>query len=108
MKKLIKVISIVLTVMLIPISAFAEEDINLPEQTIYIYQGENDVTGKTVDIRAAAINSQANTTKAVLMAKDSDGNLLNDVKWTSDNGDYVSLVEENSNCTVSALSLIHI
>ena len=102
MKKLIKVISIVLTVMLIPISAFAEEDINLPEQTIYIYQGENDVTGKTVDIRAAAINSQANTTKAVLMAKDSDGNLLNDVKWTSDNGDYVSLVEENSNCTVSA------
>ena len=88
--------------MLIPISAFAEEDINLPEQTIYIYQGENDVTGKTVDIRAAAINSQANTTKAVLMAKDSDGNLLNDVKWTSDNGDYVSLVEENSNCTVSA------
>ena len=96
------IVSIIMAMMMVlamvPSMAFAEENINPPEQTIYIYQDELEVTDGTIEIPADTSNNDA----VKLTAKDAEGNTLTDITWEEKDSSYLSLDSNGAECTVKA------
>ena len=101
MKNLCRILSVLLIVMLMPASAFAEGGQDGDASTsskIYIYMDETDITDKMIapDYTTNAYMLDG-CVLAELKAVDGNGDPVDDVEWKSENEDYLSVEQNKTN-----------
>ena len=107
MKNLCRILSVLLIVMLMPASAFAEggQDGDTPAASshMHIYMDETDITDKMIAPDYVTNMEVAEYVLAELKAVDDNGDPVDDVNWKSENEEYL-IVEQNkenkAECTV--------
>ena len=107
MKNLCRILSVLLIVMLMPASAFAEggQDGDTPASSshMHIYMDETDITDKMIAPDYVTNMQVAECVLAELKAVDDNGDPVDDVNWKSENEEYL-VVEQNkenkAECTV--------
>ena len=101
MKNLCRILSVLLIVMLMPASAFAEggQDGDASASSkIHIYMDETDITDKMIapDYTTNAY-MVGGCVLAELKAVDGNGDPVDDVEWKSENEDYLSVEQNKTN-----------
>ena len=107
MKNLCRILSVLLIVMLMPVSAFAEggdQDSDPSAASMHIYMGEDDITNNMIapdyDITNPSVEEFV---IATLKAVDDKGDPIKNVTWESENTKYLTVEQDRKNkekCTV--------